>query len=94
MNQNQNQKAIAAIRTYNSSQAAARVVYRKLSNLGRGWQVGFYGDNHPELEKLKRRAYKAMLFAYKGDNMYYKNQLRLAVIGCHDGHGFPALWQV
>lgn len=90
---NQQQKAIQTIRTFNSSKNAAVVLYNKLSNIGKGWQVGFYGFNHPRLEQLERAAYKAMLMAYKGDNMYYKRQLRMAALGIADG-GKPPLWKV
>lgn len=90
---NRQQKAVRAIRTLNSSIESSIRLYHKLSKLGKGWQVGFYGFNHPRLAELEKSAYKAMLMAYKGNNLYYKRQLRLAALGISDG-GKPPLWKV
>jgi hypothetical protein len=82
-----------AIRTYLSSVAAAEKLGYKLAAVGRGWQAGYFACNHPRLAELKRVAYKAMLKEYRGSNMHYKRQLRLAAAGIHDG-GTPPLWLV
>jgi hypothetical protein len=77
-----------AIRTYLTSlEAVERMGYR------RNRLAACYPWENPRVEELKRAAFKAMLFEYRGKNMHYKRQLRMAALGIPDG-GTPPLWSI